>query len=130
MLSHGGNPGVKIPRTSRLNGEIQKEISRIFSGALKNKEPNLKGLLSVTEADVAPDLKTAKIYISIFASSEKEKSDTYELIKRNAPFIRHELALVMKTRTVPELSFILDGSMAYGAKMDELFKKIHDSEKK
>ncbi|MBQ5927168.1 MAG: 30S ribosome-binding factor RbfA [Clostridia bacterium] len=116
---------MKISRTARLNGEYQKEISEIIRVRLKSREPDLKGLISVTEADVAPDLKTAKIYISIYASSEQEKLRSFDVIQANAGFIRHELAQVMRMRTVPALTFLWDGSMAYGSKMDELFKKIH-----
>ena len=119
---------MKIPRTARLNGEYQKEISRIISGALKNKEPNLKGIISVTETDVAPDLKTAKAYISIYATTEEEKLRSFDIISKNASFIRHELSHVMEMRTVPVITFLWDGSMTYGAKMDELFKKIHEDE--
>ena len=43
-------------RTERLGSEFRKEISAIFSGPLKDKEPELKGIISVTEADIAPDL--------------------------------------------------------------------------
>ena len=114
---------MKVSRTSRLNGEYQKEISAIIR-RMKDRTPDLKGLISVTEADVAPDLKTAKIYISIYAATEEEKQRTFEIIKASAGYIRHELAQVMRMRTVPALTFRMDGSMDYGAKMDELFKKI------
>lgn len=119
---------MKISRTARLNGEYQKEISAVISGALKDKEPQLKGLISVTEADVAPDLKTAKAYISIYASNEQEKLRSFDIICQNAGFIRHELSQVMRMRTVPTITFLWDGSMTYGAKMDELFKKIHEKD--
>ena len=46
-------------RTDRLNGELQKEIAAIIAGELKDRDPRITGLVSVTEADVAPDLKTA-----------------------------------------------------------------------
>ncbi len=120
---------MKVSRTSRLNGEYQKEISELLR-RLKDRRPDLKGLVSVTEADVAPDLKTAKIYISIFASSEEEKNRSFEVIKESAGYIRHELAQVMRMRTVPALTFLWDGSMTYGAKMDELFRKLHADEEK
>lgn len=119
---------MKVSRTSRLNGEYQKEISSIISGKLKNRDPRLTGLISVTEADVAPDLKTANIYVSIFSPSEEAKKLDFQILKENAPFIRHELAQVMRMRTVPALTFKIDGSMEYGSKMDELFRKIHESE--
>lgn len=113
-----------MKRTDRLDSEYRKEISAIFAGALKNKVPDLKGIISVTEADVAPDLKTAKIYVSVFATSPEEKANTLALIKENAGFVRRELARVMRTRTVPALTFLEDGSLEYGSKMDELLESL------
>ena len=118
---------MKVSRTSRLNGEYQKEISVILR-RLKDRAPNLKGLISVTEADVAPDLKTAYIYVSIYGVNEEEFSASMQILQENAGYIRHELSQVMRMRTVPALTFRPDKSMVYGAKMDELFKKIRQSE--
>ena len=114
---------MKVSRTSRLNGEYQKEISAIIR-RLKDRTPDLKGLISVTEADVAPDLKTAYIYVSIYGVSEEEAKRSFAILQANAGFIRHELAQVMRMRTVPALTFRMDSSMSYGSKMDELFKSI------
>lgn len=114
---------MKVSRTSRLNGEYQKEISVILR-RLKDRAPNLKGLISVTEADVAPDLKTANIYVSIYGVNEADVKETLAILQTNAGYIRHELSQVMRMRTVPSLTFKLDGSMGYGSKMDELFKSI------
>ena len=114
-----------MKRTERLDSEYRKEISAILSGALKNKEPDLKGIVSVTEADVAPDLKTAKIFVSIYAVTPDEKAATLALIRENAGFIRRELSKVMRMRTVPALTFLEDKSMEYGQKMDDIFAKLH-----
>ena len=114
---------MKVSRTSRLNGEYQKEISEILR-LVKDKNSELKGLISVTEADVAPDLKTAIIYVSIYGVGEEESKRSFAILQENAGFIRHQLSQVMRMRTVPALTFRMDGSMGYGAKMDELFKKI------
>ncbi len=115
---------MKVSRTSRLNGEYQKEISQILR-RIKDKASDFKGLVSVTEVDVAPDLKTAYVYVSIYAAgSEADTKRSFEILQENAGYIRHELAQVMHTRTVPSLTFRMDGSMSYGAKMDELFKSI------
>jgi len=119
---------MKVSRTSRLNGEYQKEISEILR-RFKGKEPDLKGLVSVTEVDVAPDLKTAKVYVSIYTNNEEDKKTSFAALQSLAGQIRHELAMVMKMRTVPALTFYWDGSMTYGAKMDELFKKINSMPK-
>ena len=51
-------------RLNRINEELKKEISNVISFELKN--PNVTGLISVTKAKITPDLKYAKIYVSIF----------------------------------------------------------------
>ena len=114
---------MKVSRTSRLNGEYQKEISEIIR-LRKDRIVGLKGLVSVTEVDVAPDLKTAYVYVSIYGVNEAEAKSCFEALQASAGFIRHELAQVMRMRTVPALTFRTDSSMVYGAKMDELFKSI------
>ena len=118
---------MKVSRTSRLNGEYQKEISAILR-KLKDREPDLKGLISITETDVAPDLKTAFVYVSIYGVNAEEAKRSFALLQENAGFFRRELAQVMRMRTVPALTFCMDGSMEYGSKMDELFKKIKAGE--
>ena len=112
---------MKVSRTSRLNGEYQKEISVILR-RVKDRNPQMKGMISVTETDVAPDLKTAYVYVSIYGLDENGTKETLAILQDNAGFIRHELSQVMRMRTVPALTFRLDKSMVYGAKMDELFK--------
>ena len=114
---------MKVSRTSRLNGEYQKEISEIIR-LQKDRMPGVKGMVSITEVDVAPDLKTAIVYISIYGVTEAETARSFEILTQNAGFIRRELSKVMRMRTVPAITFRMDGSMGYGAKMDELFKNI------
>lgn len=115
---------MKSTRGERLSGEFQKEISKVISTKLKNKYPELSAIISVTEADVAPDLKSAKIYISIFDINEEKAKNSFDIIKSNAGYIRHELAQVMHIRTVPELRFHLDESMEYGAKIDKILNGL------
>ena len=115
-------------RTERLDSEFRKEISAILSGPLKDREPGLTGLISVTEADVAPDLKTAKVYISVYAASAEAKKASLRIISENAGFVRHELARVMRLRTVPEITFLSDESFEYGSKMDEHLAKLHEED--
>ena len=119
---------MKSTRGERLSGEFQKEISKVISTKLKNKYPELSAIISVTEADVAPDLKSAKVYISIFDINEEKAKNSFDIIKSNAGYIRHELAQVMHIRTVPELRFHIDESMEYGAKIDKILNGL-DSEK-
>ena len=115
---------MKSNRSERLSGEFQKEISSVISNELKSKYPELSTIISVTEADVAPDLKSAKIFISIFDTDAERRKASFEIIKENAGFIRHELAMVMRIRTVPELRFHFDESMEYGSKIDQILNKL------
>ncbi len=116
---------MKGNRGKRLSGEFQKEISSVISQKLKNKHPELSAIISVTDTDIAPDLKSAKIYISIFDPNEEKRQDSFEIIRQNAGFIRHELAMVMRLRTVPELRFIFDESMEHGSKIDKMLEDLN-----
>lgn len=115
---------MKGQRSERLASQFQREIYNAISVSLRNKYPELSAIISVTQADVAPDLKTAKIYVSIFDTDENRKNKSFEIIKDNAGFIRHELAGELHIRTVPELSFILDGSMEYGSRIDKILEEL------
>ena len=115
---------MKPTRTQRLDSEVRRAVSEIVAGPLKNREPSLSGIISVTEADVAPDLKTAKIYVSILAAEESEKKESFRILKENAGFVRHELSQMMRMRTVPSLTFLEDGSMEYGSRMDALLSGL------
>lgn len=111
-------------RGERLAGEFQKEIYGVISGKLRSKFPELSAIISVTEADIAPDLKSAKIYLSVYDTDKARAENTFTIIKDNAGFIRHELSQVMRVRTVPELKFFKDGSMEYGEKIDKIISDL------
>lgn len=115
---------MKGVREERLAGEFRKEIYNIISGKLRGKYPGLSAIISVTSADVAPDLKSAKIYISVFDTDEERAARSFETIKESAGFIRFELSKIMHIRTVPELRFIKDESMRYGEKIDKILSAL------
>jgi len=115
-------------RGERLAGEFQKEISNVIAGKLRGNYPALSAIISVTGCDIAPDLKSAKIYISVFDTDNARAEESFKTIKENAAFIRHELAKVMRLRTVPELRFIKDESMAYGAKIDKIIATLEEED--
>lgn len=107
-------------RLERINEELKKEISHIISYELKN--PNVTGLISVTKAKITPDLKYAKVYVSIL--NAKNTKETLANLKKSAGFIRSEIAKRINLRITPELIFELDDSLEYGAKIDSILKDI------
>ncbi len=117
-------------RGERLSSQFREEIYRVISTKLRNRYSSLSAIISVTQADVAPDLKTAKVYVSIYDPDSARKEASFEVLKQNAGFIRHELSQILHLRTVPELSFILDESMEYGAKIDKIIQSLEDKDSK
>ena len=113
-------------RLGRVNEELMKALSQIITYELKN--PDVTGMISVTRVKVTPDLKYAKVYVSIFNS--KNIKDTMEGLKKSSGFIRTELAKRINLRNTPELIFEIDDSMEYGAKIDSILKEILPEENK
>ena len=79
-------------RGERLASQFREEIYNVISHTLRNRHPELSAIISVTQADVAPDLKTAKVYVSIFDPDAARKQASFEILKASAGYIRHELA--------------------------------------
>lgn len=109
-------------RMERINSEMARSLADIIRNRLK--DPRITEMVSVMDADVAKDLKTAKIYISIYGNKDKCLS-TFEAINNCAGYIRKELAVDFKTlRVVPQLTFILDTSMEYSQKISAIMEDI------
>ena len=107
-------------KNTRINGEIQKELSRIISYEIK--DPRIHAMTSVTQVKVTPDLKECKAYISVLGDEEAQ-ADTLAGLKSAAGFIRRELARSVNLRNTPELNFYIDQSIEYAINMS---KKIDD----
>ena len=107
-------------RQGRIDEEFRRELSQIISFDLKN--PSVTGMVSVTRVKVTPDLKYAKIWVSIL--NAKNTQETLEGLKKSAGYIRSELAKRINLRFTPELSFVIDDSLEYGAKIDNILKDI------
>lgn len=107
-------------KNTRVNGEVQKELSNIIRGGIK--DPRVAPMTSVVAVEVAPDLKTCKAYISVFGD-EKVQEDTIKGLQSAEGYIRRELARTLNMRNTPQITFVMDQSIAYGVAMS---KKIDD----
>ena len=115
-------------KNTRINGEVQKELSQIIRNEIK--DPRIAPMTSVVAVEVAPDLKTCKAYISVFGD-EKAAEDTIAGLKSAEGYIRRQLAHTVNLRNTPEIRFILDQSIAYGVSMSHMIDEvIGDDEKK
>lgn len=112
-------------RFNRVDEELKKQVSSIIMNDIK--DPNLTGLISVTKAKVTPDLKYAKIYVSIL--NAKNVKQDLAILKKSAGLTRSLLARRMNLRITPEIIFELDDSMEYGARIDSILKEIMPEKK-
>ena len=110
----------KSIKNTRVNMEVQRELSNIVRGGIK--DPRVAPMTSVVAVEVAPDLKTCKAYISVFGD-EMAQEDTLKGLQSAEGYIRRELAHNLNMRNTPEIKFVLDQSIAYGVAMS---KKIDD----
>jgi ribosome-binding factor A len=112
-------------RIEKVENLIKEEISFIFLRKLQ--DPSF-GLLTITNVKVSPDLRVAKIYVSVF---EKEKRElVLEKLSSVTGYIRSELASKIRIRFIPELRFFIDDTMDYVEKIENLIKKIHKDDNK
>ena len=104
-------------KNTRINGEVQKVLSEIIRKEIK--DPRINPMTSVVTVEVAPDLKTSQ-------------QSTMKGLKSAEGYIRRQLAHELNLRNTPQITFILDQSIAYGVNMskliDEVTKDISDDE--
>ena len=108
-------------KNTRINGEVQRELSNIIRGEIK--DPRINPLTSVVAVEVAPDLKTCKAYISVLGD-EGSQAKTLAGLKSAEGFIRSKLAKTVNLRNTPEIRFVLDQSIEYGVKMSKMIDEV------
>ena len=106
-------------RIGRINEEIQRELAALFRTV---KDPRVHGLVSITHVETTPDLRYAKVYVSVL-----DKSDVKEVIKglkSAGGYLRRELGRALSLRYTPELQFFVDDSIAYGAHILDMLNHV------
>ena len=112
-------------RTEKLNGLIREEISELLRR--QAKDPRLDCFLTVTRVDASPDLRQAKVFISIMGT-EEEKTNAMTGLASASGFFHRELVKRLSLRRTPELSFHRDDSIEKAAHVLDLMKGIDISE--
>ena len=104
-------------RIGRINEEIQRELASLIPNV---KDPRVTGMISVTAVDTTPDLRYAKIYISVL-----DKSDSAQVLKglkSASGWLRRELGRALQLRYTPELTFVRDDSIDKGAHILDILR--------
>jgi len=109
-------------KNTRINAEVQKVLSNLIIRELK--DPRIHPMTSIVSVEVAPDLKTAKIYTSVLGD-DASKESTLLGLKSAASFLRGQLAKELNLRNTPELIFVLDNSIEYGVNISRLIDEVN-----
>ena len=108
------------PRQNKFASLIQKEIAILLQKQIREEGLN-KLLISVTKVNITSDLSIARIFLSIYPSSQANK--VLESIQNNSFKVKHNLAIVLKNqiRKIPTINFFLDDSLDY---IDDIEKAL------
>lgn len=107
-------------KNKRINGEVMKVISEAIR---YSKDPRISPFVSVMEVEVAPDLKTCKVWVTVMGD-EEDRLRTQEGLKSASGYIRSTLAKELNMRYTPELRFIMDDSIEYAINMSRKIDEI------
>ena len=105
-------------RINRINEEIQKELSSLFRTL---KDPRVQGgMVTITHVDTTTDLRWCRVFVSVLDKSQEK--DVAKGLKSAAGYLRRELGAAIKLRYTPELQFVADDSIEYGAHILEMLR--------
>lgn len=105
-------------RRNRINDAVAQELNLALREV---RDPRVTGaLVSVTRAEVAPDLRNATVYFSCMGDAKEVRA----ALVRCAGLLRHHLATTVNLRITPELAFVHDDSISHGARIAELLSEI------
>jgi len=109
-------------RHERVGEEIAHEINAMLAGELK--DPRLEGNVCVSGVRVQPDMKHARVFVSVRTENAKEQADAIKALEHAAGFIRHELIERLQLRRLPDLHFTLDLSQEHMERIEQLLKQM------
>jgi ribosome-binding factor A len=108
-------------RIERVNHLLREAISELLQRQVK--DPRLGGFVTVTEVAASPDLRYARVFISVLGDDE-EKRKTLECLNAASGFFRKELGIRLRLRRIPELNFRRDDSIDRAARVLQLMKQL------
>jgi ribosome-binding factor A len=108
-------------RADRVGEAIREEIATFLAESAK--DPRIIGFVTVTGVEVTPDLRHAKVFVSVMGS-EAEKVATFEGLASTASHLRSRVGRALRLRVAPEIHFREDESVARAARIESLLAEI------
>lgn len=111
-------------RANRVAEEIKKEITKMLRDEIK--DPRI-GFVTVTGVEVTPDIRYAKVFVSVYGDADTQEQ-SLDALEKAKGFVRSEIGKRIRLRYAPEVSFKLDTSIEYGARIMKLLEEVKDTE--
>lgn len=111
-------------RIERINHLLRQELADLLAREVKD-EALSTALISITDVDTSPDLRTAKVYFSVYGDEDVIlQAETH--LTRASGFLHRSLKDRLDLRYTPNLEFILDRSLARGDRIMRLMRSIEE----
>ena len=117
---------MSVIRSDRISEELRRVLSEIIR---EMKDPRILPVTSLTEAHVTPDLQYAKVKVSVYDEDEAARAACINALNHAAGFLSRELGSRMRIRSVPQLTFMLDDSIAYSVHISKILSELNKGEK-
>lgn len=113
---------MSVRRRRQVASILQEELSLVIHREMK--DPRL-GFASITNIEISPDMRYAKVYVSVFGGVD-EQAATIEALNHASGYIRRMVGPRLTLRYIPNFSFVLDSSMEYAERVARLLNDVQD----
>ena len=126
MVSRGRKRTGPTARVAQVGEEIREILcSALHEGAIRDRRVTSASMVTITGVDMSPDLREARVFVSIFPDDAEAVERVLEGLRSAARELQRELAARLSLRFVPRLAFGYDGSIRRGAEMEQLLREVH-----
>ena len=112
----------EFKRSDRVSQLLQRKLAMLIKEEVK--DPRLLGLITISSAEVSKDLGHAKIYFTVFNG---DPAVSESILNASASYLRSLVAKTLTMRSVPQLHFVYDKSLEYGARLSRLIDQVNPS---
>lgn len=113
--------------TSQRIEKVQKLARQVLGELIHDLKDPRVGFATVTGVRISPDLRHARVLVSVMGS-EDERKDTMAGLDSAKPYLRGEMGRQMRMKYLPELVFELDHQLDDALRVEELLHRIHEQE--
>jgi ribosome-binding factor A len=107
-------------RTEQVNELLRNELSELLTREMQ--DPRVSGIVSITSVDVSPDLRHAKVWVSVYGTDDDRRS-TLKALSAARPFLRRELSRRLRLRNTPDLEFESDRTIERAQELTDIMRR-------